>query len=143
MKWELYEQGVRLAQSICHDEDMARDVALQALEEDAAITKAGYGAAHYFQRVKSRTIDALRRTREHVGIFDEAELVSTTPTPEEQLTTARELDSIAAVVGDTAAGLLLWTELLGVDGAAAAYGIDKRRVSEYNSRSRKILKGAQ
>lgn len=55
MRWDLFDNAVKLARKFVHDEDAARDVALQALEEVGSAPE-----SHVMQCVKRRAQDAVK-----------------------------------------------------------------------------------
>ncbi len=136
--WEQFPRAIGWALSIVKDEDTARDIAIDTLEEMA---EQGYGPKLLYRRVQWRALDHLRRGRIHVVDIELERLASTDPTPEQNLEAKRSRQAICEKVGSDALAMLELSAEQSDDDTAAALGITKPALRKARSRARLKLAG--
>ena len=95
MNWTHFELAVRSARAVVHDEDVARDVAVEVCE----LATDEHSASYIRQWARNRAIDWLRKPRLDVVRGYDIERASGGPTPEELLIAKQERRRVVMLVG--------------------------------------------
>ncbi len=136
--WEQFPRAIGWALSIVKDEDTARDIAIDTLEEMA---EQGYGPKLLYRRVQWRALDHLRRGRIHLVDVELERLASTDPTPEQLLEAKRTRQRVCERIGSEALSILELSAEQSDDETAATLGITKPALRKARSRARNKLLG--
>ena len=95
MNWTHFELAVRSARAVVHDEDVARDVAVEVCE----LATDEHSASYIRQWARNRAIDWLRRPRLEIVRGFDIDRASGGPTPEELLIEKQERRRLLVLLG--------------------------------------------
>jgi len=104
IRWDLFDTAVNAARMVAHDDDIARDAALAALQELGD----GADAGRARRRARDRAKDALRRYQPGVHSVDMDTLAATTNVFEEAAKSQHD-DKLLAALGSRAASIIRLT----------------------------------
>lgn len=138
LNWTHFDIAVRSARAVVHDEDIARDVALEV----CAAADAEHSASYIRQWARNRAIDVLRKPRlDMVRGFD-VERVSGGPSPEEILIEKQERRVMLLAVGAEAMYVLERSGEFTDEELGSHLNKSAEAVRQMRSRARRKLSGA-
>jgi DNA-directed RNA polymerase specialized sigma24 family protein len=134
--WPHFDAACRLARALVHDEDAARDIAVEACDPCHVLTQ----RQHVLTRARSRALDHLRRGGLTLVHGYDIERVAGGATPEQLMVARQERDNVVERIGAEGMLVLEATAEGFTDGEiAAVMGKTPEAVRQIRSRARRKL----